>query len=181
MIKGFLLALGLCFSAQLRAVETGFYDLSFPGMDGKEHRLEEYKGKVVLIANTASRCGYTGQFEDLQSLYKKYKDKGLVIIGFPSMSFKQELKSDKEAVDFCKLKYDVSFPMTRRVEVTGDKQHPVFQYLTKKGPAETQGEVSWNFEKFLVDRQGQIKARFRSQVEPSSPEFTKALDGLLKN
>jgi glutathione peroxidase len=180
MLKRLSLTLAFCLSLSASAAQGNLYELSFQTNDGKQHQLNEYKGKVLLIANTASRCGYTGQYEDLQSLHKKYKDKGLVVLGFPSTSFKQELPSDKEVADFCKLKYDVGFPLTRITEVKGENQHPVFRYLTQKGPSETQGEVAWNFEKFLVDRQGQIKARFRSKIEPSSPEFVQAVETLLK-
>ena len=152
-----------------------FYSLSYQSMSGKNVAMSKYKGKTVIIVNTASKCGYTGQFEDLQKVYSKFKEKNVAIIGFPSRSFKQEYKSSEDAANFCKLNYGVKFPMTKIVEVTGSKTHPIFKFLTRNDP-EKQGDVSWNFEKFIVSKNGKVVKRFRSSVSPQSKEFIKTLE-----
>jgi|NOAtaT_6_FD_contig_31_8173985_length_630_multi_4_in_0_out_0_2 glutathione peroxidase len=155
--------------------KDSIYDLSYKGLDGKTHALSQHKGKVLLIVNTASHCGYTGQYKALQSLYDQYKQKGLVVIGFPSSSFGQEYDKETEVAQFCQLNYGVKFPMASIVEVKGKNQHPIFRTLTE-GDSK---EVRWNFEKFLVDKSGRVQARFASDVKPDSRELTAALEKLL--
>jgi len=155
------------------------YDLGYTSLDGKQKKLSDFKGKPLLIVNTASHCGYTAQYKGLQSLYEKYKQKGLVIIGFPSQSFGQEFGKETEVGQFCERNYGVKFPMSSLVEVTGPKKHPVFQALLDGLPAQEKFDVRWNFEKFLVDKEGKVVARFASSVEPESKDIETALSKVL--
>lgn len=159
--------------------DGSLFDLKYKSLGGKEKGLDEFKGKVVMVVNTASHCGYTKQYSGLQKLYDTYKEKGLVVIGFPSTSFNQEFKDEGEVAKFCKVNFGVTFPMAGIVEVKGKGQSPVFAYLTQKGPKETQGDVEWNFEKFLVDRDGKVVARYRSGIDPTGPEVKAALEKLV--
>ncbi|MEZ5921503.1 MAG: glutathione peroxidase [Parvularculaceae bacterium] len=144
------------------------YDFSAKRLDGKEQSLADYKGKVLLIVNVASKCGFTPQYEGLQALYEKYKDKGLVILGFPCNQFgAQEPGDEKEIASFCSLTYGVDFPMFSKIDVNGENTAPVYQFLKseKKGLAGSQS-IKWNFTKFLVDRDGAVIARFGPQDTP---------------
>lgn len=149
---------------------------------GEDVKMSNYAGKVVVVVNTASRCGYTRQYETLQKLYAEHKDAGLEILGFPCNQFGgQEPGTETEIQEFCKENYGVEFPMFSKVEVNGDKRAPLFKYLTTQ---ETQpkkaGDVKWNFEKFVLDRSGKVVARFGSGVEPDGKEFKELIAGLLK-
>lgn len=156
------------------------YDLKTKTLQGKNLDFAKFKDKVIVIANTASRCGYTDQYGSLEKLYQKYKAKGLVVVGFPSNSFKQELKDDQKIAKFCKLNYGVSFPLTQKTMVTGKGANPIFKYLVKNAPKDKkEKDVAWNFEKFIVDRKGLVKYRFRSSVDPLSKDFIKAIDAVL--
>jgi glutathione peroxidase len=146
----------------------GLYGLRYTSIQGQSKNLEVYKGKVLLVVNTASECGYTSQYEGLEKLHKKYEAKGLTVIGFPSPSFDQELKSDKEVASFCKLKYGVTFPLSKRISVKGKDIDPVFEYLIRNAPEK--GDVKWNFEKFLINRKGEVVGRFPSSVTPEELE-----------
>jgi glutathione peroxidase len=155
-------------------MEGGFamsvYDFKAKTIRGEEISLETYKGKVLLIVNTASKCGLTPQYEGLQALYERYKDEGLVILGFPCNQFKeQEPESEEKIEAFCKLNYGVTFPLFAKVDVIGDNAHPLFKYLTSRGPAE-QFDIKWNFAKFLVDREGNVVERIDPQVTPAEIE-----------
>lgn len=157
------------------AAVKNFYELSAPQLDGKAAPLSQYKGKVTLVVNTASQCGFTPQYEGLEALYEKYKKQGLVVLGFPSNDFGgQEPGSNEEIKKFCDLKYKVSFPMFSKDVVKGDKKQPIYQFLTTK--ASPTGEVEWNFEKFLIDKNGNVVGRYRSKVTPLSPELTGAIE-----
>ena len=148
------------------------YDFSAETLDGQPAPLREYQGKVVLIVNTASKCGFTGQYAGLEALYRKYRDRGLVVLGFPCNQFgKQEPGDAAEIASFCSLTYDVDFPMMKKIEVNGPKAHPLYAYLkkAKKGFLGSEG-IKWNFTKFLVDRQGQVVGRFAPTVEPKALE-----------
>ncbi|WP_019003990.1 glutathione peroxidase [Cohnella laeviribosi] len=146
------------------------YDFKAKTIRGEEISLETYKGKVLLIVNTASKCGLTPQYEGLQALYERYKDEGLVILGFPCNQFKeQEPESEEKIEAFCKLNYGVTFPLFAKVDVIGDNAHPLFKYLTSRGPAE-QFDIKWNFAKFLVDREGNVVERIDPQVTPAEIE-----------
>lgn len=159
----------------------GVYGYTLPSIDGKPLPLSDFKGKVVLIVNVASRCGYTPQYTALESIYEKYKDQGFVILGFPANNFgAQEPGSNEEIKTFCQRTYSVKFPMFAKVSVKGADQTPLYQYLTRKtGPA-VAGDIKWNFTKFLVDRQGAVVQRFEPAVTPDSGEVTSAIEKLLK-
>jgi glutathione peroxidase len=146
------------------------YDFKVRTIRGQETTLGEYKGKVLLIVNTASKCGLTPQYEGLQKLYEKYSDRGLVILGFPSNQFKeQEPDSEEKIEQFCKLNYGVTFPLFAKTEVIGDNAHPLFAYLTSRGPAD-QFDIKWNFAKFLIDRDGNVVKRFDPKLTPEEIE-----------
>lgn len=149
---------------------------------GKEIDLAEYKGKVVLVVNTASKCGFTPQFEDLENLYQEYKDQGLVIIGTPSNEFGgQEPNSNVGAQEFCQINYGVSFPITEKIHVKkGSEQHELYQFLTDK---KKNGQVGlaplWNFQKYLIDKDGKVVDYFLTITKPTSPKVKKAIQKLL--
>ncbi len=156
---------------------TGPLETKMKGIDGKDVDLSQYKGKVVLFVNVASRCGYTPQYKGLQALYEKHKDDGLVIIGVPANEFgAQEPGTDEEIQKFCSTKYNVSFPMLSKVVVKGDGICPLYQFLTSKETnSKFAGDIKWNFEKFLVNRKGEVVGRYASKVAPDSDELTKAI------
>ncbi|MDW0111404.1 glutathione peroxidase [Sporosarcina aquimarina] len=143
------------------------YEFTVQKPDGTEQSLTEYEGKPMLIVNTASKCGFVKQFDELQEVYEQYKDQGLVVLGFPSDNFNnQEFDSSDEAEEFCRMNFGVSFPMFAKVDVKGNSAEPLFQYLSsqKKGML-TEG-IKWNFTKFLIDRQGNVVDRFAPQTGP---------------
>lgn len=146
------------------------YDFPVTTIRGERTTLAEYKGQVLLIVNTASKCGLTPQYEGLQKLYEEYKDQGLVVLGFPCNQFKeQEPEGAAKIEEFCKLHYGVTFPMFDKVDVIGDNAHPLFAYLTSRGPAE-QFDIKWNFAKFLINRDGEVVKRIDPQVTPAEIE-----------
>jgi len=158
-----------------------FYAIEVNTITGETVQLEQYKGKVLLIVNTASKCGFTPQYAGLQALYDKYKEKGLVILGFPSNDFmKQEPGSNEEIAKFCEVNYGVTFPMFGKISVKGAGQHPLYSYLTsKETDPEFAGNISWNFNKFLISRDGQIVNRFGSRTTPDNPELVAVLEAEL--
>jgi len=157
------------------------YDFTLPSIDGEPTALSSYKGKVILLVNVASRCGFTPQYSALESLYEKYKDQGFVILGFPANNFGgQEPGTNAEIKSFCTLKYNVTFPMFAKVSVKGADCTPLYQYLTQQANPSLAGDIKWNFTKFLVDRNGNVVARFESPVKPDSPEVVEAIEKLLK-
>lgn len=149
---------------------TSLHDFTVQRIDGSTMKLADYKGKVVMVVNVASFCGYTKQYGPLETLYRTYKDKGLVIIGFPANDFgAQEPGTNDEIKEFCSTKYNVSFPMASKVSVKGDAKAPVYKFLTAGGGNSAfAGEIGWNFEKFLVGKDGKIIGRYKSNVEPLS-------------
>ena len=148
-------------------------------IDGKELALSAFKGKAVLIVNTASECGYTPQYEGLQALHEQYKGKGLEVLGFPCNDFGgQEPGSESDIKAFCSTKFKVTFPMFAKVKCKGDKS-PLYKTLTENTPAGIAGDVKWNFTKFLADKEGNVVARFESAVDPLDGSVTAAIDGLL--
>ena len=156
---------------------SSVHEFTLNSIDGKPVSLADFKGKVVLIVNVASRCGFTPQYTGLEALYEKYKDQGFVIVGVPANNFgAQEPGTNEEIKTFCTRKYNVSFPMMSKVSVKGDDITPLYKYLTEtKG-----GDVKWNFTKFLVGKDGQIAERFESAVKPDAPELTAAVETALK-
>lgn len=176
--------------AEARSANTGkrlisdktvtFFDLIATDGSGALKPLKDIRGKVVLAANTASKCGYTPQYKELQALQKTYGEKGFTVLGFPSNDFnQQEPGSDAEIKSFCEINYGVTFPLFQKAPVTGENKQPVFAFLTEKGPKETRGEVKWNFEKFIVNRKGEVVARFPSKVSPQDPKLIAALESAL--
>lgn len=154
-----------------------FFELNAKTIDEKEISLAEYKGKVILAVNVASKCGFTKQYEGLEAIYKKYQDKGFVVLGFPSNDFGgQEPGSAEEIKAFCTKNYGVTFPILSKAPVLGGDKQPVFSFLTK---ATGGAEVGWNFEKFLVDQKGEVRGRFKSNVTPEAPELVKQIEALL--
>tara|TARA_R100001143_G_scaffold63593_1_gene73125 strand:+ start:33186 stop:33731 length:546 start_codon:yes stop_codon:yes gene_type:complete len=156
------------------------YQYELDSIDGESVSLEEYSGDVILVVNTASECGYTGQYEGLQEIFETYSDQGFKVLGFPANNFGgQEPGSDEEIATFCQLNYGVTFPLFSKVSVKGDDQHPLFDYLTNLENPDFTGEISWNFEKFLIDRNGNLVRRFKSNVEPGSETLVSAIQELL--
>ena len=158
------------------------YEFKPTNINGKETSLSEFEGDVLLIVNTASECGYTPQYEGLQAIYEKYRDKGFKVLGFPANNFGgQEPGTEEEIKQFCKVNYGVSFPMFSKVSVKGDDQHPLFRYLTSAENPDFTGAIKWNFEKFLIDKNGKLIHRYRSSVKPQSEEITGAIQKALNS
>src|SRR5262245_3268292 len=157
------------------------YDTPIAALDGTEGRLAEQSGKVTLIVNVASKCGLTPQYSGLQQLQEKYADRGFSVLGFPCNQFRgQEPGTHSEIAEFCETNYHVTFPLFEKIDVNGAKQHPVYAHLTPHADASGHaGDVRWNFEKFLVDRDGSVLARFSPQSEPGSAEVIDAIEGAL--
>jgi glutathione peroxidase len=165
-----LLATMLLFAASV-------HDFSMKSIDGQAAPLSAYKGKVMLLVNVASKCGLTPQYTGLQSLYDKYRDRGLVVVGIPANNFGgQEPGTNEEIKTFCTRTYNVSFPMMSKVSVKGSDMDPLYTHLTQTG-----GEIKWNFTKFLVDKNGRIIARFEPKTTPDSPEVIAAIEQALAN
>jgi glutathione peroxidase len=160
------------------AVSTDYLHLPLKTISGETTNLAAYDGQVVLLVNVASKCGFTPQYTALEALYNKYKGRGFVIIGFPANNFlKQEPGTDAEILTFCQTKYNVTFPLMSKISVSGKDQHPLYAYLTKDSPVP--GRITWNFNKFLVDRSGKVVARFDSKTKPDDPELVAKIETLL--
>ncbi|MEK6286415.1 MAG: glutathione peroxidase [Acidobacteriota bacterium] len=161
---------------------NSIYDFSLKDIDHKEVSLSQYRGKVVMVVNVASRCGYTPQYEGLQKVYMKYKDRGFVILGFPANNFmSQEPGTDEEIKTFCSTKYSVTFPIFSKISVKGDDIHPLYKFLTgKETNPDFGGDIKWNFSKFLVDKSGKIIARFEPKVTPESDPVIQAIEKALQ-
>ncbi len=156
---------------------SSIHEFTMNDIDGKPFDFSKLKGKAVLLVNVASKCGYTKQYAGLETLYRKYKDRGLVIVGVPANDFgSQEPGSDAEIKQFCTRTYNVTFPMLSKVSVKGGGITPLYAYLT----ASQGGEVKWNFTKFLIGKDGKAAARFEPKVTPDAPELTEAIERLLK-
>lgn len=148
-----------------------FYDYKVKSISGEEVSMSEYKGKVVLIVNTASKCGFTKQYEGLEELYEKYKDQGFVILGFPCNQFgAQEPGGNEEIKNFCTSTFSVTFPMMSKIDVNGDDADPLYKFLKKEKGGILGDEIKWNFTKFLIDREGNVVDRFASQKTPKTLE-----------
>ena len=152
-------------------------------IDGNDVKLKKYKGNVLLVVNTASKCGYTPQYEGLEAIYEKYKSQGFYVLGFPANNFgAQEPGTATEIKEFCTTKYKVTFPIFAKISVKGDDQDPLYKFLTNK---ETNpnfaGDITWNFNKFLIDKKGNIVARFSSKETPESESVTQAIEKYLKS
>jgi glutathione peroxidase len=182
MLRGAMFSLVcLMFCAALLAGGKSIYDFTLNSIDGQPATLSAYKGKVVMLVNVASRCGFTPQYTALEAVFEKYKDRGFVIVGIPANNFgAQEPGTNEEIKTFCSTKYNVKFPMMSKVSVKGDDKTPLYEYLTDKSanPA-TGGDIQWNFTKFLVGPDGQMIARFEPKITPDSPEVTSAIEKAL--
>ncbi len=193
-----VLVLGLIAGLGLGAIEIGFgsvdaaeqgatrmaanassvYDFTLNDIDGKPVSLSQYKGKVVMLVNTASFCGNTPQYADLEKVYETYKDKGFEILAFPANNFgQQEPGSNEEIKGFCLTKYSVGFPLFSKISVKGSDKHPLYRYLTEQSPFP--GEVEWNFQKYLVDRSGNVVARYHHGTKPLAQEIVKDVERFL--
>ena len=159
----------------------GVYDIPINSLTGKPGQLAEQKGKVSLMVNVASKCGLTPQYEGLEKIYEQYRDKGFAVLGFPCNQFlEQEPGTPDEIAEFCQVNYGVQFPIFEKIEVNGDDKHPLYAELEKTADAEGHdGDIRWNFEKFLVDRDGEVVARFAPQVDPEADEITNAIEAAL--
>ena len=170
----------LLMSASLFAAGS-IYDFTLNSIDGKPMPLADFKGKVILVVNVASRCGFTPQYSALEFIYEKYKDQGFVILGFPANNFgSQEPGTNAEIKKFCSAKYNVTFPMYAKVSVKGDDQTPLYKYLTESANPTVAGDIKWNFTKFLVDRNGRVVQRFEPETTPDAPQVTSAIEKALK-
>ncbi len=183
---GILLAVGLIVTASLSALEKPrkqktIHDFTMKNINGEEVSLAQFKGKVVLVVNVASKCGFTPQYEGLQDLYETYQERGFVVLGFPANNFgNQEPGSNEQIQEFCTLNYGITFPMFAKISVKGADQHPLYQYLTSEEiNPEFGGEITWNFNKFLVGPDGTILNRFASKDEPKSEKVVEAIEAVL--
>jgi len=182
MVKG-IFSLLLILSLNLFAKDVQMntiYDFKVKTIKGEETTLEQYKGKVMLIVNVASKCGYTPQYDGLEALYRKYKDQGLVVLGFPCNQFgSQEPGSEEEIQNFCRVNFGVTFPMFSKIKVNGEETHPLYRYLKSEQPGVLGTEaIKWNFTKFLVDKEGRVVERFGSSTKPA--ELEEKIEALLK-
>jgi glutathione peroxidase len=180
LLPAVLLAAGVVMAAEGPA--RSVLDFRLDDIRGQETSLSDFRGKVLLLVNTASKCGLTPQYKALEAVYQRYKDQGLVILGFPANNFLgQEPGSEKEIAEFCQINYGVSFPMFAKISVRGRKIHPLYKFLVEK---ETNpgfaGKIGWNFTKFLVNRQGQVVARFEPRKVPDDPEVIAAIERALQ-
>ncbi len=153
------------------------YNYEFNGIDGNLIKLSEYKNKVIVVVNVASRCGYTPQYEDLQSLWSNYKSKDLIVLGVPTNNFRQEPGSNKEIKDFCETNFGITFPMTEKVSVIGNNIHPFYKWAKKDFGLSA--IPKWNFHKIIIDKNGKIADTFSSITNPSSKKFLKVIDNLI--
>ena len=182
---GLIIAAGCLMSDSTPVAELktkSVLDFKMKDIDGKDVKLKKFKGNVLLVVNTASQCGYTPQYEGLQKIYSKYQPQGFYVLGFPANNFKgQEPGTNEDIKEFCTTKYKVTFPMFAKISVKGEDQDPLYAFLTSK---ETNpnfaGDISWNFNKFLIDRKGNVVARFSSKDTPDGEAVTAAIEKYLK-
>ncbi len=166
------------FSSVQADTAKSIYEFKANLISGSPKQLSDYQGKVLLIVNTASGCGFTPQYASLQSLYEKYRARGFEILAFPSNDFgKQEPGTNAEIQKFCDLRFKVKFPLFEKIDVKGKEIHPLYRYLTQESPQK--GSIKWNFSKFLIDRKGNVVDRFAPMTDPMSDKVLKAIDSLL--
>ena len=166
-----------------RSSMTNLYDITVQSIQGESISLDEYRGKTLLIVNTASRCGFTGQYEGLQTLYETYQDQGLVVLAFPSNNFMgQEPGSNESIATFCETRFQITFPLFAKIDVKGKNQHPLYAWLTsKENHPSFGGGVSWNFNKFLISPEGELINRFGSRIAPNQKQLIAAIEQALPN
>jgi glutathione peroxidase len=172
---------GFPFSSESASAASSIHEFTLNSIDGQPVPLAQFQGKVALIVNVASRCGFTPQYAGLEALYNKYRDRGFVVLGFPANNFLwQEPGSNQAIQEFCSTRYHVTFPMFAKVSVKGSDKTPLYRFLTdKQANPSTGGEIRWNFTKFLADRDGKVIARFGSKMAPESPEVIAAIEAAL--
>lgn len=173
-MKRFIITLLVVLGVTSMTEASEFYSFKVPDINGATLNFETFKGKAVLVVNVASRCGFTSQYDALQSLYESKKDNGLVILGVPSNDFMQELKTDEDIAEFCRANYGVTFPMTTKLKVRRSPVHPLYAFLQSSNPDVT-NKVSWNFNKYLVSKEGKVLAHYGSRVKPDSAELVSAV------
>lgn len=183
LVLGAFMGVGQVGSAEqgakpMAARSSHVYDFTLNDIDGKPVSLSQFKGKVIMLVNTASLCGNTPQYTDLETMYEAYKDKGFEILAFPANNFgQQEPGTNEEIKGFCLTKYSVGFPLFSKISVKGGDKHPLYQYLTEKSPFP--GEVEWNFQKYLIDRSGNVVARYHHRTKPLADEVVKDVERFL--
>ena len=156
------------------------YSFTMKTIDGKDKKLSDYKGKVLMIVNVASKCGHTPQYKGLEAIYEKYNNRGFMILGFPANNFlRQKTGTNEEIKKFCSLNYGVTFDMFSKISVKGNDQHPLYHFLTKESPVP--GDVKWNFQKYLVDRKGNVVYKFSPGTEPTEKEVIDEIEKLLND
>jgi len=172
----------LCLMSAALFGASSVYEFTMNSIEGQPLPLAKFEGKVMLIVNVASKCGFTPQYEGLEAVYEKYKEQGFVIVGFPANDFMaQEPGTNEEIKTFCSTRYNVKFPLYSKISVKGEDKAPLYRFLTDTSAnPKTGGEIKWNFTKFLVDRNGKVIARFESPLKPESPEVTAAIEKALK-
>lgn len=159
------------------AFAQDFYAIKEKSIKGDEYKMESLKGKTVLVVNIASQCGYTKQLEGLESLYKKYQEKNFLVLGVPTNDFwGQTPEDDKEMLEFCQKNYNVTFPILTKSTIKGKEKRELYKFLTEKTPKEFKGEVSWNFEKFLVNKEGKVIGRYGSSTKPDDSKLIQAIE-----
>ena len=178
MRKKLIIFFMLSFFTNISANESSVaYDYEFNGIDGDLIKLSDYKNKVIIIVNVASRCGYTPQYEDLQELWSRYKSRNVVVIGVPTNNFRQEPKSNKEIKSFCETNFGITFPLTEKINVIGKNSHPFYKWAKKDFGV---GAIpKWNFHKIIIDKNGKVIDTFASFTKPSSVKFIKVIEDLI--
>lgn len=174
-----LFMFNMAFTAQASEAPANFFELSAQSISGKKVHFSSYRGKVVLVVNTASQCGFTPQLKELEELYQNYGPKGFVVLAFPSNDFKQEKSDNADVMSFATKNYQVTFPFFEKGMITGQNKQPVYKFLTEQKPGILFKDVSWNFEKFLINRKGEVVERWSSITKPSSSTVRKALEKAL--
>lgn len=166
-------------NAQGKLYEQLAHEFNFTGIEGKMIDLQEFKGKVIVVVNVASRCGFTNQYEDLQTLWSDYKDKNLIVIGVPTNNFKQEPGSNKDIKDFCETNFNINFPMTEKIDVIGEKAHPFFKWAKRNHGKNA--IPKWNFHKIIIGKNGKVASTFSSLTKPSSKRFINLIESEIKS
>lgn len=180
MIMRFLfLLIFFMFSSNSQSSEKSFHDFSIESISGETIDLSDYKSKVVLLVNTASKCGFTPQYSGLQKIYDRYKDDGFIILGVPTNDFNQELAKDDDVKQFCEIRYGVKFPMASIHKIKGDEAHPIYKWI--KENVSVIGQPRWNFHKFLIDKDGKIINWFSSMTSPTSEGFINQVEDAIYN
>lgn len=180
VLLSLILGEGFMFAVMSEAkLANSIYDIEINSIEGKTLKFSEYKNKAVLVVNTASKCGYTPQYDGLEALFKKYQNSGLVVLGMPCNQFgQQEPASENEIKEFCKVRFGVTFPLLKKADVKGESQHALYKFLLDK--SSDKKDVAWNFEKFLVNKKGEVVARFGSKVEPQDSALVSKIESALK-